>query len=77
MIPGSVSSLIATGEQTGSLGVATIRAAGLLEMETNRRIDRLIALLNPAAVVTLGVMIAFLISGVMLGILSVNQFALH
>jgi len=57
--------------------LATMRAANLLEMETNRRIEQLISLLNPIAVVVLGAMIAILISGVMLGILSANQFALR
>lgn len=77
VIPDSVSSLIALGERTGDVGMAIIRAANLLEVETNRRIDQFISLINPIAVVILGISIAILISGVMLGILSANQFALR
>lgn len=77
LIPASVTSLIAVGERTGDVGHAALRAANLLETETNRRIDQLVSLLNPAAIVLLGGMIAVLISGVMLGILSANQFALR
>jgi type II secretory pathway component PulF len=77
VIPPTVITLIAVGERTGEVGQAALRAASLLEVETNRRIDQLISVLNPIAVVLLGGMVAVLISGVMLGILSANQFALR
>lgn len=77
VVPESLISLISVGERTGDLGTATIRAAHLLELETRRRVDQLISLLSPVAVLLLGLMIAFLISGVMLGILSANQLVLR
>ncbi|MES2161411.1 MAG: type II secretion system F family protein [Pseudomonadota bacterium] len=77
VVPESLTTLLAVGERTGELGAATLRAATVLELETGRRVDRLIAVLNPIAVVVLGALIALLISGVMLGILSANQFALR
>lgn len=76
-VPETQICLIAVGEQTGELGIAAMRAANLLELETNRRIEQLVSLVNPIAVVVLGVMIAVLIAGVMLGILSANQFVLR
>lgn len=76
-VPETQVSLIAVGEQTGELGAAAMRAANLLELETNRRIEQWVSLLNPIAVVVLGMMIAVLIAGVMLGILSANQFVLR
>lgn len=77
VIPPAVISLIAVGERTGDVGQAAVRAASLLEGETNRRINQFISILNPLAIVFLGGMVAVLISGVMLGILSANQFALR
>lgn len=77
IVPESVSTLVVLGERTGEVGAALTRASNLLELETNRRVDRLVSLINPIAVVLLGAMIAILISGVMLGILSANQFALR
>jgi general secretion pathway protein F len=54
-----------------------LRAAQFLESDTNRRIDKFLAVLNPAAVISLGVLIAGLIAGVMVGILSISQLALR
>lgn len=76
-VPASVSTLVALGEQTGEVGSALTRACHLLELETNRRIEQLVSLINPVAVILLGALIGLLISGVMLGILSANQFALR
>lgn len=77
ILPTTVSTLISVGEQAGNVGRIAIRSAAVLEADTNRRIDRLLALLNPVAVISLGGFIALLIASVMLGILSINQLALH
>lgn len=76
-IPETSLCLINLGEQTGTLGPSAIRAAGLLDADTRLRIDRLVTLLNPLAIITLGGIIAVVIAGVMLGILSINQLALR
>jgi len=76
-LPQSIATLIAVGEQSGNLGRAATRSASVLEVDTNRRIDRFLALLNPAAVIVLGGFVALLIASVMLGILSINQLALR
>jgi general secretion pathway protein F len=39
------------------------------------KIDRLITLLNPIAIALLGLIVGAVISGVMLGIMSINQLA--
>lgn len=76
-LPQSIATLIAVGEQSGDLGRAVTRSASILEVDTNRRIDRFLALLNPTAVILLGGFVALLIASVMLGILSINQLALR
>ena len=77
ILPSTVSTLICVGEQAGNVGRIAIRAAAVLEADTNRRINRLLALLNPVAVIALGGFVALLIASVMLGILSINQLALR
>lgn len=77
ILPSTVSTLISVGEQAGNVGRIAIRSATVLEADTNRRIDRLLALLNPVAVISLGGFVALLIASVMLGILSINQLALR
>jgi general secretion pathway protein F len=76
-LPPGVVTLIAVGERSGELGRVTMRSAQVLESDTNRRIDRFLATLNPVAIVTLGGIVAVLIASVMLGILSINQLALR
>jgi general secretion pathway protein F len=76
ILPATTGILIAVGERTGQMGAAMLQAARLLEADTQARIDRWLAIANPAAVVVLGGVIAFLIAGLMLGILSISQLAL-
>jgi len=76
-MPHSVTTLIAVGERTGEAGKSAMRAAQLLESDTNRRIERFLSALNPVAIVTLGGIVAGLVASVMLGIMSINQLALR
>lgn len=74
--PATALRLIEVGEQSGELAAMSLRAAHLLEIETKARIERLVAIANPVAVVLLGGIVALLIMGVMLGIFSLNDLAL-
>ena len=76
-VPLAVVTLLAVGEQTGQAGQAALRAAQLTESEARRQLARWLAVLNPAAVLGLGAMIAVFIAAVMLGILSINRLALQ
>lgn len=75
-VPSVLVSLLSIGERTGDVGAAALRATSLIESDTHRRIDRLLSVLNPTAVILLGTLVAFFIAGVMLGIMSINQLAL-
>jgi general secretion pathway protein F len=77
LMPDAAASLLAVGERAGQAGLAASRAAQLLETDTNRRVNRLLAILNPAAVITLGALVALFIAAIMLGILSINQLVLR
>lgn len=76
-IPETTLSIIEVGEHTGELGRAIQRAACLLEMESEQRINRLVALVNPIAIAFLGLVVGVVVAGVMLGIMSINQLAVR
>lgn len=76
-MPEAAATLLAVGERSGQAGFAAARAAQLIETDTNRRVNRLLARLNPVAVIALGALVALFIAAIMLGILSINQLALR
>ncbi len=76
-IPETTLSIIEVGEHTGELGRAIQRAAYLLEIESEQRIKRLVALVNPIAIAFLGLVVGVVVAGVMLGIMSINQLAMR
>jgi type II secretory pathway component PulF len=59
---------------SAGMGASTL---GVTETDTNRKVSRLLATLNPVAVITLGALVALFIAAIMLGILSINQLALR
>jgi general secretion pathway protein F len=68
--------MIRVGEQTGRLGAMADQAAGLIERDVKRRLDRFLAILVPALTIGVGAMIAFLVATVFAALLSVNQIVL-
>jgi general secretion pathway protein F len=65
--------LVANGEQSGRLAPMLERAAGELERDAERRLAWLAALLQPALIVIMGVIVLVLVLAVMLPIVSMNQ----
>lgn len=76
-IPEATLSIIQVGEHSGQLGRMIVRAARLLEMECEARIARVLALVNPIAVLLMGAAVGAVVAGVMLGIMSINQLAVR
>jgi len=74
-LPSTIIRLLEVGEQTGSL-VTTCKQAGLIVGEiVQARIERLVSLASPAAIVLLGGIVAALVGGVMLGVFSIGGLA--
>jgi len=67
--------LTRVGEQTGRLAELLNEVADLLDTETQRVIDRLLALLVPALTIGMGAAIAVIIAAVLMAILSINDLA--
>lgn len=67
--------MIKMGEETGRLEEMLMRVAVIYDKQLKTTIQRMLALLEPALIITLGLMIAGIIVSILLAILSVNDLA--
>jgi general secretion pathway protein F len=67
--------MVKMGEETGRLEEMLLRVANIYDKQLKVSITRLLALLEPALIITLGLMIAGIIVSILLAILSVNDLA--
>lgn len=67
--------MIKMGEETGRLEEMLMRVATIYDKQLRTAIERMLALLEPALIITLGLMIAGIIVSILLAILSVNDLA--
>lgn len=65
--------MVQVGEETGRLEEMLLKVASIYEDEVGSVIKRLLALLEPILILSLGVMIAGIIISILLGILGVND----
>jgi general secretion pathway protein F len=75
LIPAAALRLVTIGEETGRLGAMLLRAAGLIENDHLRRIERMLGLLTPLLTLVIGGAVASLIVTVMSAVLSINELA--
>lgn len=74
-VPKTAIRLIEVGERSGKLAETCQKASQILGEAARARIDRIVSLANPVAIVTLGGLVAMLVAGVMLGIFALGDFA--
>lgn len=67
--------MIKMGEETGRLEEMLLRVATIYDKQLRIAIQRMLALLEPALIISLGLMIAGIIVSILLAILSVNDLA--
>ncbi len=67
--------MIKMGEETGRLEEMLLRVATIYDKQLKTTIQRMLALLEPALIISLGLMIAGIIVSILLAILSVNDLA--
>lgn len=67
--------LVRVGEETGRLGPLLLEVARIADQRVETGIKRMLAVLEPALIVVLGVLVAGIIVSILLGILSVNEIA--
>jgi len=74
-LPPILIQLARVGEETGRLSELLSEAAGLLEADAQRNVDRLLALLVPTLTIGMGMIIATIVASVLLAMLSINDLA--
>jgi general secretion pathway protein F len=74
-VPPFAVQLVQVGEETGRLDGLMVSAAEFLDQEAHHKIQRLLSLIVPAAVIVMGCVVAGLIGSVLLGLLSINDLA--
>lgn len=67
--------LARVGEETGQLDELLQSAAGVLEEEAHRMLERLLSLVVPLLTIGMGMIVAALIGSVLIGLLSINDLA--
>lgn len=75
IFPKMAMQMIKMGEETGRLEEMLLRVATIYDKQLRVAIQRMLALLEPALIITLGLMIAGIIVSILLAILSVNDLA--
>jgi len=75
MFPKLAVQMIKMGEETGRLEEMLMRVAVIYDKQLKTTIQRMLALLEPALIISLGLMIAGIIVSILLAILSVNDLA--
>jgi general secretion pathway protein F len=75
IFPKMAMQMIRVGEETGRLEEMLLRVATIYDKQLRVSIARMLALLEPALIITLGLMIAGIIVSILLAILSVNDLA--
>lgn len=67
--------LARVGEETGQLSALLQQGADLLDRESEQRIERLLGLLVPVLTISMGLLVAGMISSVLVGLLAINDLA--
>ena len=75
IFPKMAMQMIKMGEETGRLEEMLLRVATIYDKQLRVSISRMLALLEPALIISLGLMIAGIIVSILLAILSVNDLA--
>jgi general secretion pathway protein F len=75
LFPAVAVQLAQVGEETGRLDSLLASLAEFLDQEAQHRIERLLSLIVPGAVILMGGIVAALVGSVLLGLLSVNDLA--
>jgi general secretion pathway protein F len=65
--------MIKVGEETGTLAAMLLKLADIYDDEAQNSIKRMLAILEPALILGLGLFIAFIIVSILLAILGLNE----
>lgn len=77
LFPPGIVSLAAVGDEVNNLPVVLAKAANILQEESQRLLDRMLAMLTPLITIVLGALIGGLVISVMLALLSINELSVQ
>ena len=73
LLPGHVVQMLRVGEEAGRLADSADRVGGFYELKLETALSRLTAILGPAMMIAVSLMVAWLIVSVMTALISVND----
>jgi general secretion pathway protein F len=65
--------MVRVGEETGRLEEMLLKVADMLEADVKTELRRIIGLLEPAVILTMGLVVAFIVVAMLLAIFSINE----
>ena len=71
--PPTLLQMISTGEESGQLAESLRRASVFYEAEFDRKLSRIISLLEPVLILFMGFIVGFIVIAVLLPIFELNQ----
>jgi general secretion pathway protein F len=74
--PKLLARMLKVGNETGNLTPSVLQVTEILEAELDSAIDRTLTLLEPAIILLLSSVVAFIITSLMSAIISINDLAL-
>jgi type II secretory pathway component PulF len=76
IFPPLLARMLAVGSETGNLTASVLQVTDILEDELDRQAERALTLIEPAIILALSGVVAFIITSLMSAIISVNDLAM-
>src|SRR6266536_5856612 len=76
VFPALATHMVRVGEETGRLEDMLLKVGATFEIETRKRVKRLIALVEPAIILVIGLVVAFIVVAMLMAILSITDIAI-
>ncbi len=76
VFPALATHMVRVGEETGRLEDMLLKVGATFEIETRKRVKRLIALVEPAIILVMGLVVAFIVVAMLMAILSITDIAI-
>jgi type II secretion system protein F len=76
VFPALATHMVRVGEETGRLEDMLLKVGATFETDTRKQVKRLIALVEPAIILVMGLVVAFIVVAMLMAILSVTDIAI-
>ena len=73
VMPALAIQMIKVGEESGNLDRMMLRVSDVYDGEVSLKVQRLLAMLEPALIIGLGILIAGIIMSILVGVISIND----